>query len=124
MKRSWTVALMLAFMLVLPLSVPAFAQDTPADDTPAAPVTCPNFVDEDEDGVCDNLEQNACHGHGMGMGMGLWGRGHQFVDEDGDGVCDNCPAEQGNTSGRMGRMGLGWRMGQMFHHFGGHGWNR
>jgi hypothetical protein len=42
-----------------------------------------NFVDENEDSVCDN-----------------------FVDEDGDGVCDNCP--QGGKKGatQMGRRSM------------------
>ena len=34
------------------------------------------FVDEDNDGVCDNYGQGGC------------GRGTGFTDEDGDGVCD------------------------------------
>ena len=34
---------------------------------------CTIFVDEDEDGICDNC----------GIGFG-------FIDEDGDGICDNC----------------------------------
>lgn len=126
MKRSWTVALWLALMLVFTISVPAFAQDTAADDAPATPpVTCPNFVDEDEDGVCDHYEQNLGHRHGWGMGM--WGWGRHFVDEDGDGICDNCPAQQDTPQtyrGRMGRpRGMG-HMGGMFQRFGGHGWRR
>lgn len=54
-----------------------------------------NFIDGDEDGVCDN-----------------------FVDEDGDGVCDNCQGAGGahhgmknqSMGGRRGMMGQG--MGQ------------
>lgn len=135
MKRLWTVALMLALVLTLAVSVPAFAQESATDDdTATPPVTCPNFVDEDEDGVCDYFQQNM--GHGRGMGMGMWGHGQNFVDEDGDGICDNCPAEQGYGRGRMGRMGQfgntddtgrsGWmgRMGGMFQRFGGRGWHR
>ncbi len=42
----------------------------------------PEFVDEDGDGVCDN---NCGRGRG---GCGCGGNGN-FVDEDGDGICDN-----------------------------------
>ncbi|MCC6165876.1 MAG: hypothetical protein IT329_01490 [Caldilineaceae bacterium] len=126
MKRSWTFGLALALVLALTISIPSFAQDatpdTPATDSAAAeatatPMACPNFVDEDGDGICDHSQDGAGHGagchqhgqmgysHGMGMGMG-----HSFVDEDGDGVCDNCPA--GNSAqGRMGRMGRSWHHG-------------
>ena len=44
---------------------------------------CPGFVDDDGDGACDNLGD--C-GHGRG-GCGCGDR--TFVDSDGDGVCDH-----------------------------------
>ena len=45
--------------------------------------TCPGSVDADGDGVCDNLGD-------CGRGRGGCGCGDmEFVDEDGDGVCDN-----------------------------------
>ena len=52
---------------------------------------CTIFVDEDEDGICDNC------GIGFGFidedGDGICdncGIGFGFIDEDGDGICDNC----------------------------------
>ncbi len=39
------------------------------------------FIDEDGDGICDNWNINT--GRGCGIGFG-------FIDEDGDGICDNC----------------------------------
>ncbi|MEA1895281.1 MAG: hypothetical protein U9N36_08810 [Euryarchaeota archaeon] len=41
---------------------------------------CTGFVDGDGDGVCDNLGD-------CGRGCGCGGR--NFIDNDGDGVCDN-----------------------------------
>jgi len=62
----------------------------------------PGFVDADDDGRCDRLEDGEpCpRGRGKGWkkgrGRGGWGRGwksgrgsgRRFVDQDGDGVCD------------------------------------
>lgn len=45
-----------------------------------------NFVDVDEDGVCDNMGSGAGEGKQYrGAGM----QGQNFVDADGDGTCDN-----------------------------------
>ena len=52
------------------------------------------FVDEDGDGVCDNLD----------TGKGQGGQGRYLVDEDGDGVCDNRAPERA----RAGRAGTSW----------------
>jgi hypothetical protein len=46
----------------------------------APAISCNGFVDENDDGVCDN--------HGI-CGHGCGGCGRYFVDADGDGVCDN-----------------------------------
>lgn len=47
-----------------------------------------NFVDEDNDGICDNRTED-CPNGGQNRGNA------NFVDEDGDGICDNrtedCP---------------------------------
>ncbi len=50
------------------------------------------FVDENGDGICDNLPtggQAMQRGQRGGMGSGL-AQG-AFVDENGDGICDNLP---------------------------------
>ncbi len=45
-----------------------------------------SFVDNDNDGVCDNFSSGRGMGRGFGKGMG---RGINFVDNDGDGICGN-----------------------------------
>ena len=52
------------------------------------------FVDENGDGICDNLPaggQPMQQGQRGGMGSGI-AQG-AFVDENGDGICDNLPAD-------------------------------
>lgn len=51
---------------------------TPASITQACKAEC-NYVDDDNDGICDNRQSgsNTCSGR------------YNFVDEDGDGICDN-----------------------------------
>lgn len=56
------------------------------------PATQGGFVDENQDGVCDNC-----------------GQGQGFVDEDKDGVCDNCG--QTPWQGPMGGRGMQGRRG-------------
>ncbi len=68
------------------------AQTVAATDLSIAPVGWGSgYVDEDGDGVCDNL------------GTGGWGPG--YVDEDGDGVCDNL------GTGARPQDGTGYRHG-------------
>ncbi len=43
---------------------------------------CPNFVDEDHDGICDRAEEHAPHYGPMNQNC------PGFVDEDHDGICD------------------------------------
>jgi hypothetical protein len=108
MKSSKTLAVLLG------ISVFAFGAVSFAAAQDEAPVTPPvsqgpNFVDEDGDGVCDNMGKGLRNGKGkgfvdadgdgkcdnMGTGRGLKrgqagdGTGSNFVDADGDGVCDN-----------------------------------
>ena len=45
-----------------------------------------NFVDSDNDGICDNFHSGRGMGRGFGKGIG---RGINFVDNNGDGICDN-----------------------------------
>lgn len=91
----------------------------------------PFFVDEDGDGVCDNVANAGANGlkRGLGRGLmlrdgsGLRGQGPMFIDEDGDGICDRFQKanENGLLNGiesssslagsrgalRMGRNGMG-----------------
>jgi hypothetical protein len=47
-----------------------------------------NFIDEDNDGICDYAQNGQCNGYGKG-----------FVDEDNDGVCDHAETGNGNRRG-------------------------
>lgn len=49
------------------------------------------YVDLDNDGVCDN--------YGTGNGTGGQGSCAGYVDADGDGICDNCANGQGSCPG-------------------------
>lgn len=51
-----------------------------------------NFVDEDGDGVCDNAGTRHC-------------AGRSFTDANGDGICDNAGSRQGNHCGQGRRAG-------------------
>lgn len=74
-----------------------------------------NFIDDNNDGICDNYADRACPQNGTGNGYGC-GNGN-FVDENNDGICDNyangaCPRNgmghghhRGN-GGDRGRKGL------------------
>lgn len=54
------------------------------------------FIDEDNDGICDNFASGAC------------GNGNGFVDRDGDGICDNSASGAcGNSCGFADRDGDG-----------------
>lgn len=106
MTRKLSAALVFALVLVMALSVAAFAQ-APAQDAPIAPQdgtgnrfgqsgTSPagvgraadgsgqgvNFADVDGDGACDN-----------------------FIDKDGDGVCDSCEGQGGQMMGQRSNRG-------------------
>ena len=56
-----------------------------------------NFVDKDNNGVCDNFESRSGNG-----------RGTNFVDKNNDGICDN-RANVGKKSGNTCRYGQGNR---------------
>ena len=75
-----------------------------------------NYVDADNDGVCDNW-QDGGYGGGYGNGGG-------YVDADNNGVCDNWQdggygGGYGNGNGHCGGYGNGGYGGG--HHGGGHG---
>lgn len=59
-----------------------------------------NYVDADQDGVCDVYELGQSQGLGTGNGVG-------YVDDDGDGVCDNAGMGQGRGAGSGASQGLG-----------------
>ena len=67
----------------------------------------PNFVDKDNDGVCDNRQNNRNNQV----------RGKNFVDKNNDGVCDNCRNNHGNCNCCKTKAknccgnGNGWRHG-------------
>lgn len=44
------------------------------------------FIDENNDGICDNCSNEICGGIGCGSYRVSCG----FIDEDSDGICDNC----------------------------------
>lgn len=69
-----------------------------------------NFVDEDNDGMCDNMGTRPGSGNGNQYGGAA---GQNFVDENNDGVCDNMGTCLGNGTGNQygGKMGLGNNMG-------------
>jgi hypothetical protein len=150
MKRNFVIATLVALMLVTGLVVTASAQT--AQPTPTTPVTAGacangNWVDANNDGVCDNAPRDGSgmqfgqqngqgmnRGNGQAQGQGMQGRGMQngqgqgmgqgagqganFVDENKDGVCDNFGTAQGQQS--MQRRGMQGR-GMQGHGMQGHG---
>ena len=65
--------------------------------------SCAGYVDADNDGVCDNYGAGYGCGNGQGNGNGYGpgnGNGAGYVDADNDGVCDNYGA--GNGRGHHG----------------------
>lgn len=112
MKKSSVLIVMLALALALPVFglAEAAATDTPATPAPTTPwgigrgyrwqQTPPaapqnNFVDENQDGVCDNCGQTP----------GQNPQAPGFVDADQDGVCDKFGTQaQFQGRGMMGRQ--------------------
>lgn len=98
MKKRFLISLMAA-VLLLPAGIIATAAPA-ADSGGAANGICRagnacayaqncssgasqiNYVDEDNDGVCDNRQDNAQSAVAVT-------KGNNYVDEDNDGVCDN-----------------------------------
>ena len=88
MKRWIILALVLALALSV-MVVPAFAAERRG-----------NFVDADNDGVCDMRSEMGCR---MQQGCGM-AQGGYFVDADNDGICDNM-ANMGGGRGCCRRAG-------------------
>ena len=92
--------LILATAIIMIFSVQLNAQSTAtsnqsAQKQTAAKSTSGNFIDKDNNGVCDNFESRSGNG-----------RGANFVDKNGDGICDN-RANAGKKSGNQCRNGQG-----------------
>lgn len=88
-----------------------FAAAEPKGFGNGANADCPNFVDEDGDGVNDNQADCPYDGDGPkdGTGVRKQARAARFVDEDGDGINDNATA--GNRSGATRKVARGIRRG-------------
>ncbi|MHB9028005.1 MAG: hypothetical protein ACYC9O_04510 [Candidatus Latescibacterota bacterium] len=115
MKSSKTLVVLLAVSVFAFGAVQYVAAQ---DENPVTPPVShgPNFVDEDGDGVCDNMGKGLNRGKGKGFidadGDGVCdnstgagkgkGKGRGFVDADGDGKCDNMGTGRGLKRGQMG----------------------
>ena len=124
MKKTVLISLTVIAILLLGTSL-AMAYESPEEYVPAVTtqeLQGPNFIDEDNDGVCDLagigaggnfIDENgdgvcdlagrgiASTGQGFGRnGMQNGASGENFIDEDGDGVCDL--AGTGQSFGRNG----------------------
>lgn len=114
-----------ALAVILSVGV-ASAQEPDKKEKATTTQQGPAFVDNDNNGICDNFEkgtpgnpnangkQRLLDGSGRGMGYGMRngrGGGRNFVDADKNGVCDhyeNGTAGQGRGPGK----GVGLRNGK------------
>ena len=85
--------LFLATAIMMIFAVQANAQSNATADQPAqkqntTKSTGGNFVDKDNNGICDNFESR--------QGKG---RGSNFVDKDNNGICDNFESRSGKGRG-------------------------
>lgn len=92
--------LFLATAITMIFAVRANAQsstttDQVAQKQTAVNATDGNYVDKDNNGVCDNIGNRSGNG-----------RGANFVDKNGDGICDN-RSTVGKNSGKNCRNGQG-----------------
>lgn len=86
----------IASMLLFGLSTTVSAQ-TGMAKTPAKTTVGPNFVDANNDGICDNRPSGK---------QGV--RGRNFVDANNDGICDNRGSRnRGNGNGYRNGNGKG-----------------
>ncbi len=105
MKNSSKLLLATAIMMLFAFQ--SNAQDANSAEQPTqkqkvANSASGNFVDKDNNGVCDNFEARQGNGHGK-----------NYVDKNGDGICDN-RANFGRKSGNTCKSGQGnqYRHGQ------------
>ncbi len=115
-KRLMSIGAVVVVIGALSLfSTGALAAAGPAEETGAQYGAAGEaFIDEDGDGVCDNVGTSTgnayayAYGYGDSRGTGECnGTGENFVDADGDGVCDNV----GTGTGSANSYGGGARMG-------------
>ncbi len=92
----------LLFTMAILLSVTSysFAQSKDQDNSKSADnstlVPARQFVDANNDGVCDNFANRPANG-----------QGRNFVDKNNDGKCDNNPCNNGKNFRGQGRKGNG-----------------
>lgn len=120
MKNFRLIVTMMAFFAVLTLSASAQTKEVNDAATVAGNATKTwhsNYVDSDNDGVCDNYSTNHKDGHGV-----------NFVDSDNDGVCDNHATHQhrghgkGHGHNHKNGHGYGYGNGHGHGHGDGHGY--
>jgi hypothetical protein len=94
--------LILATAIMMIFAIQSNAQNTNSANQPAkkqntVSSASGNFIDKDNNGVCDNFESRSGKGYGA-----------NFVDKNGDGICDN-RANVGKKSGNNCRNGQGYQ---------------
>jgi hypothetical protein len=78
MKRLTGIISMVALMMFMVGEVSAQEATTPSAGNPVSKENCGKFVDDNNDGICDNH-----------AAMAKDGKGANFVDANGDGICDH-----------------------------------
>lgn len=73
--------------------------ETAVSQDPVDDVAGQNFVDEDDDGICDICGNEP--GTNRDLPYGTSRGSNNFVDEDGDGLCDSCGLAPGDGTGNQ-----------------------
>jgi hypothetical protein len=93
-----------AFFAIQGFNQTSVAKQNQGDDQKAnqqKSMTTGNFVDKNNNGICDHFEARGTNGHGR-----------NFVDKNGDGKCDNCQSDcKGKGNGNCCRKEFGCRHG-------------
>ncbi|HEX6386880.1 MAG TPA: hypothetical protein VF177_19620 [Anaerolineae bacterium] len=84
MKRYFLIGLGIVTILVASVTF-VLAQETATDGDGLVPGRGPNYIDADDDGICDNCSAQMANQYGR-----RYRQKNGFIDEDGDGTCDNC----------------------------------